>query len=307
MEKKEGCYNIVFAVTGTRGDFQPYMSLALSLQKRGHRIKMYSAINHTQVATSFGLDAEFVANDISEGLNDENAMRAMEAGDFLLIAKGKKKEEGEEEKEGKEEKEPKHGKEKDGKEKDGKEKDGKEKEDKEEKGKDARERRRKERDGRPAQKDPRSRNLFGKMLGHLHSAKTRLESEKGWKTTELNQKAQERLQEKLSLNRLNIQEWRKSQFEQQKREEEAKAKEIDKAIEEKELLLLQKRLEAHYSLMMNFIRTKAEPTIFYLPAKHTKDTEQMLKETRAAIKHKIASLKVQFTPMETEEVEVASP
>mmetsp|Transcript_7417 Transcript_7417/g.23283 ORF Transcript_7417/g.23283 Transcript_7417/m.23283 type:complete len:632 (-) Transcript_7417:87-1982(-) len=99
MEKKEGCYNIVFAVTGTRGDFQPYMSLALSLQKRGHRIKMYSAINHTQVATSFGLDAEFVANDISEGLNDENAMRAMEAGDFLLIAKGKKKEEGEEEKE----------------------------------------------------------------------------------------------------------------------------------------------------------------------------------------------------------------
>merc|ERR1712050_619810 len=61
-----------------------------------------------------------------------------------------------------------------------------------------------------------------------------------------------------------------------------------------ELLLLQKRLEGHYSLMMNYIRTKAEPTIFYLPAKQTKETEFALEETRAAIKHKIASLKVQL-------------
>merc|ERR1712137_1421636 len=49
--------------------------------------------------------------------------------------------------------------------------------------------------------------------------------------------------------------------------------------------------------MMNFIRTKAEPTIFYLPAKHTKDTDHVLEETRAAIKHKIASLKVQLQPL----------
>merc|ERR1719436_907959 len=52
--------------------------------------------------------------------------------------------------------------------------------------------------------------------------------------------------------------------------------------------------------MLNFIRTKTEPTIFYLPAKHTRDTEQMLKETRAAIKQKIASLKLQLQPMNSE-------
>merc|ERR1719464_1339757 len=134
--------------------------------------------------------------------------------------------------------------------------------------------------------------MFGRMLGHLRSAKSRLETERGWSTTQLNLKAQERLQEKLSLSKMNIQEFRKSAFEQQKKEEEAKVKELDKAIQEKELLLLQKRLEEHYSLMMNFIRTKAEPTIFYLPAKHTTETEQMLEETRTAIKHKIASLQV---------------
>ena len=56
---------------------------------------------------------------------------------------------------------------------------------------------------------------------------------------------------------MNIQEFRRSQFEQQRREEEAKAREIERAIEEMELALLQLWLEAHYSLMMNFIRTKA--------------------------------------------------
>lgn len=165
--------------------------------------------------------------------------------------------------------------------------------------KDVEERKRKEvkeRDGRPAKIDPRSRNIFGKLLGHLHSARSRLETEKGSKAAELHQKAQGRIEEKLSLSKMNIKEFRKSQFDQQKKEEEAKALQIDKTIEEMEMLLLQRRLESHYSLMMNFIRTKAEPTILYLPAKHTKGTEQALQEMRVAIKHKIASLKVQLQP-----------
>jgi len=158
-------------------------------------------------------------------------------------------------------------------------------------------RRDREKDGRPSKPDARSRNLFGKLLGHLQSAKNRLENEKGWKSTELNQKAQQRIEQKLCKEKLSIQELRRRQFDQQKKEEEAKAAQIDKTIEEKEMLLLQRRLESHYSLMMNFIRTKAEPTIFYLPAKHTKDTEHMLEETRGAIKNKIASLKVQLQPI----------
>merc|ERR1719454_1436400 len=72
---------------------------------------------------------------------------------------------------------------------------------------------------------------------------------------------------------------------------------IAKQIEEKELLLLQRRLEGHYGLMMNFIRTQSEPTIFFLPAKHNKDTESKLEETRGAIKHKIASLKSELRPL----------
>jgi len=154
-----------------------------------------------------------------------------------------------------------------------------------------------DRDTRPKKVDARSRLMFGKLIGHLQSAKKRLELEKGWKSTELNLKAVARLEQKLTHEKTNIKELRKRQFEQQRREEELKVAQIEKNIEEKEILLLQRRLEGHYSLMMNFIRTKAEPTIFYLPAKHTKDTDHVLEETRAAIKHKIASLKVQLQPL----------
>jgi len=58
------------------------------------------------------------------------------------------------------------------------------------------------------------------------------------------------------------------------------------------MVLLQRRLEGHYAHMKNFIRTQAEPTIFYLPARHTPATGKALKETRLAIEQKIRSLKV---------------
>merc|ERR1719393_207392 len=80
-------------------------------------------------------------------------------------------------------------------------------------------------------------------------------------------------------------------MEDQRRAEQAKSQKIDKQIEEKAMLLLQKRLEEHYSLMMNFIRTKAEPTIFYLPSEHNPQTERRLEETRSAIRQKLESLK----------------
>merc|ERR1719281_1686220 len=67
--------------------------------------------------------------------------------------------------------------------------------------------------------------------------------------------------------------------------------ELAKKIETSEKVLLKTRLEEHYGAMTNFIRTKAQPTIFYMPAKHNKATEEALEETKAAIKEKIASFK----------------
>jgi len=156
-------------------------------------------------------------------------------------------------------------------------------------------------EGRPTKSDPRSRNLFGKLLGHLHSAKSNLAKEKSSKSSELQQKALNRVEEKVNLSRMNIKEFRKGHFEQQMKEDQEKVAEIEKQLAAKEVLLLQRVLESHYSNMMNYIRTKAQPTIFFLPAKHTKDTEKQLEETRSAIKNKIASIKVQLQQEDEEE------
>ncbi|CAE7597935.1 unnamed protein product [Symbiodinium natans] len=189
----------------------------------------------------------------------------------------------------------------DGEKEDGDEKKDEDKEEKkEEESEDTKKRKREEdlerrrKEGRPTKTDPRSRNLFGKLLGHLHSAKDRLQKEKTSKMGELQQKAMGRVEDKVNLNKMNIKEFRKGQFEKQLVEEQAKAAEIEKQIEEKEVLLLQRRLENHYSLMMNYIRTEVQPTIFFLPAKHTRDTEKQLEESRDALKNKIATLRMQF-------------
>eukprot|EP00434_Breviolum_minutum_P009009 symbB.v1.2.007933.t1/scaffold495.1/size259991/17 len=192
--------------------------------------------------------------------------------------------------------------------KDDKDEEKKEEEKKEEASEETRKRKREEdaekrkKEGKPTKSDPRSRNLFGKLLGHLHSAKERLQKEKTSKIAELRQKALSRVEEKVNVSKLNIKEFRKGEFEKQLVEEQAKVAEIEKQLEAKEVLLLQRRLEGHYSLMMNYICTEVHPPIFFLPAKHTRDTEKQLDNTRAGIKKKIATLRLSFR----QEVEAAN-
>lgn len=187
-------------------------------------------------------------------------------------------------------------------------KEDKEEEKKEEQSEETRKRKREDeaekrkKEGRPTKTDPRSRNLFGKLLGHLQSAKERLQKEKTSKLGEMQQKAMSRVEEKVNVSRLNIKSLRKDEFEKQLVDEQAKVAEIEKQLEAKEVLLLQRQLEHHYSLMMNFICTEVHPPIFFLPAKHTRDTEKQLDKTRAGIKKKIATLRLNFR----QEVEAAN-
>lgn len=156
--------------------------------------------------------------------------------------------------------------------------------------------------GRGGKADGRSRNLFGSMLGHLKAAKKDVIAEAGTKAAELRKKAEEKSALKVVDDKSRAQETRAESIKERQEEERAKATKLEKDIAEKELLLLHRNLEKHYATMMNFIRTNAEPTIFFLPAKHNKETESKLKDTGKAIKHKISSLKVQITLPEKKEV-----
>jgi len=150
------------------------------------------------------------------------------------------------------------------------------------------------------------RGLFGAMQGHLASAKRQLTDERGgikvkeearWEPDnsparpDAKAGSGDESAEEASAPRKRAKIEQKSPKEHTRRDKVQEAEDEAKR-EAKEMHALQRRLESHYSSMKNFIRTKAEPTIFYLPAKHNTQSQRQLEETRSAISQKIASLKV---------------
>lgn len=147
--------------------------------------------------------------------------------------------------------------------------------------------------------------ILGTMQRHLASAKQQLSAETGG----IKVKEEERWEpadaasEDLSAD----DDEEASQSPPRKRakhaqDSDSEEKRQDLAVREaKEMKALQGRLESHYSSMKNFIRTKAEPTIFYLPAKHNKESKRELEETRTAISQKISSLKAHLHSMPADE------
>eukprot|EP00435_Cladocopium_sp_Y103_P050077 s2663_g15.t1 len=110
----------------------------------------------------------------------------------------------------------------------------------------------------------RGRNLLGSVLSHLGSARKRLQMDRKEKGV-----VKAVMKPKLRMKQLTRQ--------------RAKSGE-----DEKEALEL--RLAEHYSHMMNFIRTRGEPILFYLPAKHNAETQKCLEETQRTIRRKIEML-----------------
>eukprot|EP00405_Crypthecodinium_cohnii_P002621 CAMPEP_0194759644 /NCGR_PEP_ID=MMETSP0323_2-20130528/12674_1 /TAXON_ID=2866 ORGANISM="Crypthecodinium cohnii, Strain Seligo" /NCGR_SAMPLE_ID=MMETSP0323_2 /ASSEMBLY_ACC=CAM_ASM_000346 /LENGTH=324 /DNA_ID=CAMNT_0039680499 /DNA_START=42 /DNA_END=1016 /DNA_ORIENTATION=+ len=108
--------------------------------------------------------------------------------------------------------------------------------------------------------DTRGRRLLGSMMGHLMSAKTRLNKE--------------------------------GLLDPAKRR--AAVAKADKARLEKEVMFGEKKLDRQYGWMKKYIQTQAEPPIFYLPRKHTAKTEALLDDSREAVEQKVNLLKAQL-------------
>jgi len=140
----------------------------------------------------------------------------------------------------------------------------------------------------------RTRNLFGSLVGHLKKAKDTLEKEKDTKQAEMHKIQGERVDQKLKCERRNLAELRRRELKEKKQNDVKRIREVQREITVKELELLKLNLETHYTRMMNFIRTRAEPTLFWLPAIHCDESRTVQGETRAAIEHKIESLNEQF-------------
>eukprot|EP00403_Amphidinium_massartii_P026571 CAMPEP_0178396480 /NCGR_PEP_ID=MMETSP0689_2-20121128/13749_1 /TAXON_ID=160604 /ORGANISM="Amphidinium massartii, Strain CS-259" /LENGTH=905 /DNA_ID=CAMNT_0020017153 /DNA_START=90 /DNA_END=2805 /DNA_ORIENTATION=+ len=135
--------------------------------------------------------------------------------------------------------------------------------------------------------DRRSRNLMGSLLGHLESAHrdfvVKVEPRR-WEPSPRPHRGQKKAAPVESG----------SDSASEEEEEEVEDVEDDDEEEdfdqEADLDRLQSALEAHYETMKSFISTSAEPTIFYLPAKHSAASRKKLAETRGSIDRKIESI-----------------
>lgn len=72
---------------GSRGDFQPYVALALHLQKRGNAVCLFTNINHVSFAEGFGLEVKGVLYDSQVGLSRPQVRKAFEDGNAMAIQK----------------------------------------------------------------------------------------------------------------------------------------------------------------------------------------------------------------------------
>ncbi|KAF4684523.1 hypothetical protein FOZ60_007737 [Perkinsus olseni] len=143
----------------------------------------------------------------------------------------------------------------------------------------------------------RNRRMFGNLLGHLGSAKQRLEkgqkercgSTPGGVRSEGRGKASEAAQQS-----------ERNQTSRMGGEEEARSRtagtmeQVLKEMEAKKIELLKIRLQSHYKQMTGFIRTNAQPSVFYLPKHHNSESKELLEQTKQQIEQKIASIPYSF-------------
>eukprot|EP01056_Protomagalhaensia_sp_Gyna25_P005775 Protomagalhaensia_sp_Gyna_25__5774@NODE_842_length_2521_cov_412_135375_g664_i0_p1_GENE_NODE_842_length_2521_cov_412_135375_g664_i0NODE_842_length_2521_cov_412_135375_g664_i0_p1_ORF_typecomplete_len379_score81_49Pinin_SDK_memA/PF04696_13/1_8e03Pinin_SDK_memA/PF04696_13/1_2e16YlqD/PF11068_8/70YlqD/PF11068_8/0_14LIN52/PF10044_9/42LIN52/PF10044_9/1_6GIT_CC/PF16559_5/2_3GIT_CC/PF16559_5/10DUF5398/PF17376_2/14DUF5398/PF17376_2/67Exonuc_VII_L/PF02601_15/1e03Exonuc_VII_L/PF02601_15/0_049_NODE_842_length len=151
----------------------------------------------------------------------------------------------------------------------------------------------------------RTANLFGHLMGHLKKAKARLDSEKDTRAAELQQETNRRVEEKLEKEKTALAVARLQSLKEQESSLQEKLRHIQWELSCRETLCLRYELELHYTMIQGFIKTAAEPTLFWMPRMHNRVTRVLQQETAAQIEKKIRSLQEQLKPLSFEEWKIA--
>jgi len=124
----------------------------------------------------------------------------------------------------------------------------------------------------------RSRNMFGMLVGTLKSFKTEInqKSEAEQRREELEQKVQQKVKE----DQETFKEEQRRLLNEQKEKELALREEIRLQQEQKELELLNLKWDSHRSLLSAYIKTTAQPSLYWKPAKADQETDSKASEKR---------------------------
>jgi len=81
-----GSRRVAIATQGTRGDFQPVLSLGIGLAKAGYDVKFFGNPGHCRTAEEFGFANSIISIEAKDLLASERGLKAMEKGDIILLS-----------------------------------------------------------------------------------------------------------------------------------------------------------------------------------------------------------------------------
>mmetsp|Transcript_84725 Transcript_84725/g.220612 ORF Transcript_84725/g.220612 Transcript_84725/m.220612 type:complete len:621 (+) Transcript_84725:112-1974(+) len=80
-------YKFAIATQGTRGDFQPMLSLAIGLRRAGHDVLLMGNEDHMKAASEFNFRCIVCCTEVKDILKGEAGKKAMETGDLVCSFK----------------------------------------------------------------------------------------------------------------------------------------------------------------------------------------------------------------------------
>ncbi len=77
--------NITLVTTGTRGDIQPFVALAVRLVREGHRVTLVTEPDFARLAVTYEIDFVPVGNPVKSLLERSDSTQAIESGKILKL------------------------------------------------------------------------------------------------------------------------------------------------------------------------------------------------------------------------------
>lgn len=143
----------------------------------------------------------------------------------------------------------------------------------------------------------RNKRMFGILLGTLQKFKddSSQKTEKDLRREEINKKLEEA--EKKEKEELSSQ--RRELF-TERRAKQAELRLLQRKVDMAEL---QEEWDKHGEKLSHFIMTKANPPIFYMPAKHSDKTQKLLEESTRSVKRAMAKRRAEIEEEQEQEEE----
>lgn len=131
----------------------------------------------------------------------------------------------------------------------------------------------------------RSRRMFGALMGHLGKAKAQIERDSD--LFKRQDSKQHEVEKKEKIQSKTLEEKAKRDAAVQRLEKLIARTEVDSAEKLARLKLEHLQKTRKSASLSGFLQTVASPPIFYLPAKHTKETEGLVAASKEAHKEKL--------------------